>query len=140
MMRKTILIAAAAVVAALAVPALAGAGQDAVLAEYLKQAKTADAGFAGFDAARGKAFYLADQTGGKPDTPSCNACHTKNPKAAGQTRAGKAIDPMAVSVTPDRYTDMAKTEKWFARNCNGVLGRECTPQEKGDFIAFMISQ
>ena len=47
---------------------------------------------------------------------------------------------MAVSVTPDRFTDLAKVEKWFRRNCNTVLGRECTPAEKGDFIAFMTSQ
>lgn len=132
-------ISAAAIVAALAIPAFAGAGQDAVLAEYLKQAKAADAGFGGFDAARGKAFFLADHTGGKPDTPSCNSCHTKDPKSAGKTRAGKAIDPMAVSVQPDRFTDMAKTEKWFGRNCNSVLGRDCTAQEKGDFIAYMSS-
>ena len=132
-------ISAAAIVAALAIPAFAGAGQDAVLAEYLKQAKAADAGFAGFDAARGKTFFLADHTGGKPDTPSCTSCHTKDPKSTGKTRAGKATDPMAVSAQPDRFTDMAKTEKWFGRNCNSVLGRECTAQEKGDFIAYMSS-
>jgi hypothetical protein len=47
---------------------------------------------------------------------------------------------MAVSTTPDRYTDAAKVAKWFRRNCKSVLGRECTAQEKGDFLAFMISQ
>ena len=65
--------------------------------------------------------------------------HT-DPHNAGQTTVGQAIKPMAVSVTPDRFTDMAKTEKWFRRNCKTVLGRECTPVEKGDFIAFMTSQ
>jgi mono/diheme cytochrome c family protein len=133
------MIMTAAVLAALSLPALAGAGQEAVLAEYLKQAKAADAGFAGFSAERGKAFFLAQQTGGKPDTPSCTSCHGKDPMAGGQTRAGKAIDPMAVSAQADRYTDLAKTENWFGRNCNSVLGRDCTPQEKGDFIAFMSS-
>ena len=47
---------------------------------------------------------------------------------------------MAVSATPDRFTDLAKVEKWFRRNCNTVLGRECTTEEKGNFIAFMASQ
>jgi len=56
------------------------------------------------------------------------------------TRAGQAIAPMAVSVTPDRFTDLAKLEKWFRRNCDTVLGRECTSAEKGDYIAFMASQ
>ena len=132
-------LAAAAIVAGLSLPALAGAGQDAVQAEYLKQAKAADAGFAGFSADRGKAFFAATHTGGKPDTPSCTSCHGTSPSAAGKTRAGKAIDPMALSATPDRYSDLAKTEKWFGRNCTSVLGRECTAQEKGDFITYISS-
>ncbi len=81
-------------------------------------AKADDAGFTAFSADRGKAFFLASQTGGKPDTPSCTSCHTDNPKKAGQTRAGKEIAPMAVSVTADRYTDPEKVAKWFQRNCN----------------------
>jgi cytochrome c peroxidase len=129
---------ALAVVAALSLPVVAAARQDALLAVYKKEAAAANPSFAGFSAERGKAFFLADHTGGKPDTPSCTTCHTKNPANVGQTRAGKAIDPMAVSANPDRFTDMAKAEKWFARNCSTVLGRECTPAEKGDFITFMM--
>lgn len=120
--------------------AFAGAGQDAILAKLNEEAKAADANFAGFDAARGKALYLSDQTGGKPETPSCTTCHTKDPKKAGQTRVGKTIAAMAVSVTPDRYTDPEKVAKWFTRNCNNVVGRECTALEKGDFISFMSGQ
>jgi hypothetical protein len=47
---------------------------------------------------------------------------------------------MALSKTPDRYTDPKKVAKWFRRNCKSVLGRECTPLEKGDFLAFMMNQ
>ena len=47
---------------------------------------------------------------------------------------------MALSAKGDRYTDIAETEKWFKRNCDSVLGRQCTAAEKGDFITFMISQ
>ncbi len=119
--------------------ALAGAGQQAVLDQYAALAKAADPAFGGFSADRGKAFFLAKRTT-NADTPSCSACHTADPHNAGQTTVGQAIAPMAVSVTPDRFTDMAKTEKWFRRNCNTVLGRQCTPAEKGDFIAFMTSQ
>ena len=139
-MRKTIYSVAALALMGAANHAVAGAQQDAVLAEYKKLAIAADPGFSGFSADKGKNFFLADHTGGKADTPSCTTCHTKSPANAGQTRAGKAIDPMAVSVSPDRFTDMAKTEKWFGRNCSSVLGRECTPQEKGDFISFMLTQ
>ena len=73
------------------------------------------------------------------NTPSCSTCHTTNPRNEGQTTVGKTIAPMAVSRTPARFTDLAKVEKWFRRNCDTVIGRQCTPQEKGDFIAFMSS-
>ena len=58
----------------------------------------------------------------------------------GVTRAGKPIEPMAVSKTPNRYTDHRKVAKWFRRNCKSVLGRQCSPREKGDFLTFMINQ
>ncbi len=122
---------------ALAAPVLAAAGQDALLAQYKAQAAAADPAFAGFSAERGAAFYGASHTGGSADTPSCTSCHTASPLKAGLTRAGKVIEPMAVSVSPARFTDMAKTEKWFGRNCKSVFGRECSPQEKGDFITYL---
>lgn len=125
----------------LALPAAAEAApQDAVMAALTAQAKSADAGFAGFSAENGKALFMATHQGGKPDTPSCTTCHTKDVTANGKTRAGKAIEPMAVSVNPKRFTDMAEVEKWFGRNCNSVLGRACTPQEQGDVAAWLISQ
>jgi hypothetical protein len=46
---------------------------------------------------------------------------------------------MAVSATPARYTDPAKVEKWFKRNCTEVIGRECSAQEKGDWLTYMTS-
>ncbi len=120
--------------------AATGPAQQKVLDQYSADAKAGGGAFAGFSAARGKALFLSRSATGKPDTPSCTTCHTEDPRKAGQTRAGKAIEPMALSVSPDRYADLAKTEKWFARNCDSVLGRACTPLEKGDFITFMVSQ
>ena len=124
----------------LAVPGFADPARDAILAELAAAAKQTDPAFAGFSAERGAQFWQAQHTGGKPDTPSCTTCHTKDPTAEGQTRAGKAIAPMAVSRTPDRFTDAAKVEKWFDRNCNTVLGRACTAAEKGDVITYLSSQ
>jgi len=92
-----------------------------------------------FSAARGKALFLSHHTTGKPATPSCSTCHTKNPRNSGRTRAGKVIKPMAISRNPQRFTDPAKVAKWFRRNCKSVLGRPCTAQEKGDYITFMSS-
>jgi Domain of unknown function (DUF1924) len=122
---------------ALAGPALS---HKALLDVYAAASKAADSTFAGFSAQRGEALFRRHFTTGRPDTRSCTVCHTEDPKKLGQTRAGKDIEPMAASVTPDRYTDHDKTEKWFGRNCRNVLGRDCTPQEKGDFISFMLTQ
>ncbi len=122
------------------VPASAESPRERVVADLAAQARAADPGFAGFSAARGAAFYKARPGGGKPDTPSCDTCHGATPQTPGQTRAGKPIEPMAVSRVAHRYTDPEKVNKWFGRNCQSVLGRECTPREKGDFLAYMMSQ
>ena len=114
--------------------------RDAILADLAAQAVASDPAFTAFSAVHGKAFFAATQSGGKPDTPSCTTCHTKDPKAKGQSRAGKEILPMAVSKTPDRFTDAEKVAKWFLRNCSSVLGRECTAAEKGDFITYLAAQ
>ena len=118
----------------------AAAPRDELLASLVAAAKAADPAFSGFSAARGEKLHVARFTGGKADTPSCTSCHGDNPRSAGRTPAGKAIDALAVSVSPTRYTDPAKVEKWFKRNCQEVLGRPCTPLEKGDWLSAMISQ
>jgi hypothetical protein len=90
-------------------------------------------------AARGEKLFRAKVSGGKT-ADSCTACHTDNAKAAGQhVKTNKTIDPLAPVAQKDRFTDPAKVEKWFKRNCNDVLGRACTAQEKADFTAYMIS-
>ena len=123
---------------------LSGAGnagpREDQLGQYAKAAKAADPAFAGFTAERGKTLHTQAFTGGKPDTPSCTSCHGKDTRAAGRNPSGKTIEAMAVSATPARYTESAKVEKWFKRNCNEVLGRECSAKEKGDWLAFMLGQ
>jgi hypothetical protein len=47
---------------------------------------------------------------------------------------------MAPSVNAARLTDQAKIVKWLHRNCKWTLGRECTPQEKGDFLTYIRSR
>jgi Domain of unknown function (DUF1924) len=118
----------------------AAAGESPVLDFYASEAKASDPGFSGFSAERGERLFRTNFSTGKPDTPSCTTCHTTDPRKTGQTRAGKDIEPMAASASPKRYADQAKTEKWFGRNCNNVLGRDCTATEKGDFITFMLTQ
>ena len=35
--------------------------------------------------------------------------------------------------------DLAKTEKWFKRNCNDVVGRECSASEKANVLAWLLT-
>lgn len=87
---------------------------------------------------RGRQLYHGKFAGEKAE--SCAACHTPNPRDGGRhVRTNKAIDPLAPSVNPERFTDMAKVEKWFKRNCNEVLNRACTAQERADFAAYVLS-
>ncbi len=118
----------------------ANPARDAIMAGLGAEAKASDPAFAGFSPQRGQALYGAKSTVGKPDTPSCTTCHTADPTQMGQTRAGKEIDAMAVSKTPNRFTDPEKVAKWFGRNCNSVLGRPCTAAEKGDFLTYLIGR
>lgn len=111
-----------------------------LIARYTAEARAADPAFTGFSATRGEALHRTPHGGGKADTTACTSCHGEDARAAGRTRAGKSIEPMAASVSPTRYTDAAKVEKWFKRNCTEVLGRECSAREKGDWLAYMAKQ
>ncbi|MBL8399105.1 MAG: DUF1924 domain-containing protein [Candidatus Accumulibacter sp.] len=127
--------------ALLSIPlALAAAPRDDILAGYVAAAKSADQGFNGFSAARGEALHRQRFAGGKAETPSCSTCHDSDPRQNGRTPTGKSIEPMAVSLTPTRFSDPAKVEKWFKRNCLEVLGRECTVREKGDWLSWLYSR
>ena len=87
----------------------------------------------------GQTLFMATHSGGKPDTPSCTTCHSADPTKGGQARTGKPIDPLSPTVNANRFTDTKFVEKWFGRNCNSVLGRDCSAQEKADIITWLMS-
>ena len=71
---------------------------------------------------------------------SCGSCHGAVPTQAGKhASTGKSISPLAPAFNPERFTDPAKTEKWFRRNCNDVLGRECSAAEKADVLSWLLT-
>jgi hypothetical protein len=103
---------------------------------YESAARRESPAFGGFSAQRGEAFFRSTHGGDW----SCASCHTQSPVAAGRHAVtGKAIGPLAPAASPTRFTDSAKVEKWFNRNCNDVLQRTCTPAEKGDVLAYLMS-
>ena len=84
----------------------------------------------------GKLFFT--QTHGKEW--SCASCHGNPPLNTGKhASTNKVIPALAPSSNADAFTETAKIEKWFRRNCNDVLARECTPQEKANVLAYLIS-
>lgn len=71
---------------------------------------------------------------------SCASCHTATPnKATEHILTGKSIEPLAPAANARRFSDLAKSEKWFKRNCNDVLSRACSAQEKADVIAWLLT-
>ena len=118
------------ILSGLALLALGGAASATTPAEF--QATLGG----GFSASRGETFYRNTHGG----DCSCATCHTDNPAAGGNHAVTKkAIKPLAPAANAERFTSPEKIEKWFKRNCNDVLKRACTPQEKGDFLAFLLT-
>lgn len=71
---------------------------------------------------------------------SCASCHGNPPTQTGKhANTGKPIEPLAPASNAQRFTDPAKAEKWFRRNCNDVMGRECTAGEKADVLAWLMT-
>ena len=71
---------------------------------------------------------------------SCASCHTERPTLAGRhARTDKAIAPLAPAANAERFTDAAKVDKWFRRNCNDTLNRLCSAQEKADVMAWLLA-
>jgi hypothetical protein len=122
---------------ALSSPALAETPAGFV-ATYAAEAARVQPGFAA-DAVRGRAFANRDW-GVSASLPSCTACHTSHPRNPGRHAVtGKTIQPLSPAVNSERFSDPAKVEKWFKRNCNEVVGRACSAAEKADFIQFVQS-
>ena len=145
--------------------AAGGTGTDTpeqLLERYNEQAKTSDPAFEGFSAERGHAFYSQKHALMGVGAVSCASCHRKDPRE--QVRAHKVeilcrachvindeehpepneaklryIEPFAPHANPEPFSDYTHVEKFFKVNCTMVLKRECTPQEKGDLIAWLLT-
>jgi len=71
---------------------------------------------------------------------SCSSCHGAVPTQTGKhASTGKPIGALAPAFNAERFVDAAKAEKWFRRNCNDVIGRECSPAEKADMLSWLMT-
>ena len=96
---------------------------------------SAQAGAPG-NAAKGQTFFNSKHGG----EWSCASCHGTPPTAQGKhANTGKVIAPLAPAFNAKAFTDSAKVDKWFKRNCNDVLTRECSASEKADMLAYLNS-
>jgi hypothetical protein len=108
---------------------------DALLAEYKA------AGVTKIDTAKAKRDWAKEVKNDEGELKSCSTCHgTDLTKSGSHEKTKKVIEPMSHKVNAERFTEEKKIEKWFKRNCKEAWGRECTVQEKADFLSFLISQ
>jgi hypothetical protein len=71
---------------------------------------------------------------------SCASCHGTPPTREGEhASTGKPIAPLAPAFNAKAFTNTAKTDKCFRRNCKDVLSRECSASEKADVLAYLSS-
>ena len=132
--RRTKAVSCAWVAALCLVFSSAAVAADTSASEQL-QRWTAEAKAPG-NADKGKAFFSAKHGG----EWSCTSCHNAPPTTDGKhATTGKPIAPLAPGFNPKAFTDTAKVDKWFRRNCKDVLSRECTATEKADVMAYLLS-
>ncbi len=103
---------------------------------FARDARRENPAFVAFSAERGRQFF----TTAHGRDWSCASCHSANPAAAGKhATTGKSIAALAPAANAERFTSPAKVDKWFKRNCNDVAGRDCSAQEKGDVLAWLLA-
>lgn len=127
---RFIFVAALGLACAMSAASTYAASATELLAGYTAQAGVPAA------ADRGQQFF----TSRHGQEWSCSSCHGAVPTQTGKHAAtGKTIRAFAPAFNPERFTDTAKVEKWFRRNCNDVLGRQCSAGEKADMLTWLLT-
>ena len=133
-----------------------------VLERYALEAAREQSAFSGFDAERGRSFYMQKHAVEGVGALSCSSCHRKDPRErilrhrvevpcrachvindadhpAPKDAKKRVIEPFAPSANPERFTEYGRAEDYFFTNCRMLLRRECTAQEKGDLLTWLLS-
>ena len=131
-----------------------------LLEMYAEQAAAADNAFEGFSAERGRVFYQTKHAQSDGTEYSCASCHHEDPRreqfahqdkipcrachfpAEAYTERHKIrrqLLPLSPVTNVARFNDTQRAQTWFQRNCEFVLGRECSARENGDVLTWLLS-
>lgn len=93
-----------------------------------------------FTAEAGRAFFTKKVIDKFGNDVSCSTCHTDNPASEGKHKeTGKPIKPLAPFANPERFSDVNKTERNFSKHCKDLYKKDCSAQEKGDYITYLLT-
>jgi mono/diheme cytochrome c family protein len=138
---KTLNIALVALLSLTAFSAQASvANAEKLAAIYTTVAKGSNADFVA-SAADGKTFYNEKVKAASGKEVACASCHTANPANVGKhIVTGKAIKPLSPVVNANRFSDYDKVEGKFTKHCNDILGADCTPAQKANYITYLLTE
>lgn len=108
---------------------------------YVTLANSVDPAYKNASSVEGKLFFNRKFKLANGKEIACASCHTTNPANVGKNIVtGKAIQPLSPLVNPKRFTDLEKVEDQFTEHCNDILGTDCLPSEKANFIAYLLTE
>jgi hypothetical protein len=113
--------------------------------KYAAAAKVVDPSYTGLSASAGKVFFNRQLMQFKGENPgkavACASCHTSNPADQGlHIVTKKPIKPLSPAINPKRFSSIKTVEIKFTKHCNEVVGSDCTLQEKGNYIAYLLTE
>jgi hypothetical protein len=143
-------------------PAARAESPEALLGRYHAQAQDEVPGFRGFSVEQGRDFYFRKYPMPVLGEVGCVSCHLEDPRRSVLRHRTKIpcrschviddaehpdplhakkreIEPFAPVANPRRFSDPDLVEKWFRLNCNYLLKRPCTAEEKGNLLAWLLS-
>lgn len=120
-------------------PAEAGiAGAKQFAEQYIVHVKRTNPSYK-LTANAGRDFYVKKHTR-KGKEESCSSCHMDNPADVGKhSETGKPIQPLSPLANPKRFSNLQHVEENFTKHCHDIIGRDCTPMEKGDYITYLLT-
>ena len=107
---------------------------------YTAVAQAANPGFVP-SVADGKSFFNQKVKAANGKETACASCHTANPADTGKhIVTGKAIHPLSPVINTKRFSDFDKVEGQFTKHCNDILGADCSPSDKANYITYLLTE